>query len=163
MIDLNKAIHNTRIYGVLENMKQRCYNPNNKLYYRYGGRGITVCEEWKNNPIAFIRWAYENGYDEKLPKGKCQIDRVDNNKGYSPDNCRWVDNKTNSRNMSRCHIVEYRGEKRHWLEWCEILGVSKKGVEHCVKRYKFTYPQAFDRYTKQRFDVKLQKWVDRVI
>lgn len=142
-------------------MKARCYNPNNKMFYRYGGRGITICDEWKNNSLSFIKWAYENGYDDKAKKQQCTLDRIDNNKGYCPENCRWVTHQKNSRNMERCHIIEYKGEKRNWLEWCEILGISKKGVEHCVERYGLTYPQAFDRYTKQRFDIKLQKWVDK--
>ena len=163
MIDLNKKISDSRIYSIWEGMCQRCYNPNCPSYYRYGGRGITICDEWKNNPVAFIKWAYCSGYDDTLSPKECQIDRIDNDKGYSPENCRWVDSKTNSRNMSRCHIIEYHGEKRHWLEWCEVLGISKKAVEHCVARYNFTYSQAFDRYTKQRFDVKLQKWVDKAI
>ena len=159
MLDKNKKFSDNRIYGVWEGMKARCYNPNNKLYYRYGGRGITVCDEWKNDSMAFIKWAYENGYDDKAEKKKCELDRIDNNKGYCPENCRFVKHQVNSRNMERCHIVEYNGEKRHWLEWCEVLGISKKAVEHCVERYKFTYPQAFDRYTKERFDAKSQKWV----
>lgn len=155
------SIIDKRIYSVLEGMRQRCNNPNSDMYHRYGGRGIKICDEWQKDSRAFIKWAYENGYDENAPRRMCQIDRIDNNKGYSPENCRWVTNKQNSRNMGKCHIVEYKGEKRNWLEWCEILGISKKGVEHCVERYGFTYPQAFDRYTTQRFDVKLQKWVDK--
>lgn len=140
---------------------QRCYNPNNKSYKDYGGRGIKMCDEWKNNSLKFIEWAYKNGYNDKAINKKCTLDRIDNNGNYCPENCRFITQKQNSRNMERCHIIEYRGEKRHWLEWCEILGISKKGVEHCVARYGFTYQQAFDRYTTQRFDVKLQKWVDK--
>ena len=158
MLDPDKRLSDHRIYSVWEGMNQRCYNKNNRQYHRYGGRGITICDEWKNDSRAFIEWAYANGYDDKAPQKACEIDRIDNDKGYSPENCRWVDNKTNSRNMSRCHIVEYRGEKRHWLEWCEILNISKKGVEHCIERYGFTYPEAFDRYTTQRFNVKTQRW-----
>ena len=90
----------TRLYGVWNNMKNRCYNPKVHNYHRYGARGITVCEEWRDNFEKFCEWAISNGYDENAPFGKCTLDRIDNDKGYSPDNCRWVDAKTQSNNRS---------------------------------------------------------------
>lgn len=91
----------TRIYGVWTSMKNRCYNPKSNRYHRYGARGITVCDEWRENFQAFYDWAMTNGYDENASKGKCTIDRIDNDKGYSPDNCRWVDMKEQSKNKSK--------------------------------------------------------------
>lgn len=160
MINLDKKIVDTRIYSVWEGIKARCYNLHNKMYYRYGGRGIKMCDEWKNHPKEFIKWAYQNGYDDQTAKKQCVIDRIDNDKDYCPENCRWVTTKQNNRNKNT-KIIEYQGVKKHWLDWCETLGISRKAVEHCVERYHFTYPQAFDRYTKQRFDVKLQTWVNK--
>lgn len=90
----------SRLYGVWKNMKKRCANPATHNYHRYGGRGITVCDEWLHNFQAFYDWAIANGYDENAPKGQCTIDRIDNDKGYSPDNCRWVDTATQNRNKS---------------------------------------------------------------
>ena len=79
-------------------MMSRCYNPNIPNFHNYGGRGITVCEEWLNNRDSFVKWAKTNGFKPEL-----QIDRIDNDEGYSPDNCRWVDQKTqllNKRNTT---------------------------------------------------------------
>jgi hypothetical protein len=81
-------------------MNQRCSNPSDKNYNRYGGRGISVCDEWREDFQAFYEWAIANGYDETAPVGECTIDRIDNDKGYAPDNCRWVDLKTQQNNKS---------------------------------------------------------------
>lgn len=86
----------TRIYRTWANMKQRCNNEHNSIYAYYGGRGIKVCKEWENNFLAFYDWAIKNGYDDTLT-----IDRIDNDKGYCPENCRWVTMATQSRNKRK--------------------------------------------------------------
>lgn len=90
----------SRLYNVWSGMKRRCCNPNSQRYHQYGGRGITICNEWLHDFQAFYEWAMANGYDENAAHGQCTIDRIDNDKGYSPDNCRWVDMKTQRHNRS---------------------------------------------------------------
>lgn len=90
----------SRLFPIWQSMKDRCYCPSNHAYKYYGERGITVCDEWRNDFQKFYEWAMANGYDENAPTWQCTIDRIDNDKGYSPDNCRWVDMKVQNNNKS---------------------------------------------------------------
>ena len=94
------------LHGVWTGLKERCLNKNNRDFHYYGGRGITVCEEWENNSKSFIFWALENGWKRGLT-----IDRIDNDKGYSPENCRFVTRAENNRNQ-RPHKASHRSYKK---------------------------------------------------
>lgn len=127
------AIHNgkkTKLYRVWCSMRERCSNPNNKSYSRYGGRGITVCEEW-NSFSTFKEWALKNGYFEKLT-----IDRINNEEGYKPSNCRWVDHKTQNRNYSRNHLITYMGKTQCLTDWAEEFGIKRATVLYRLKQGK---------------------------
>lgn len=89
-----------RLYTVWKSMKQRCENENNRSYKYYGKRGICVCGEW-GDYSTFRKWALENGYDENAKYGDCTIDRIDNNRGYEPSNCRLVSLAEQNRNKRR--------------------------------------------------------------
>lgn len=89
----------SRLYSVWSNMKGRCFCSTNKDYRHYGGRGITVCDEWKDNFQAFYDWSIANGYDKDAKFGDCTIDRIDVNGNYEPSNCRWVSMKVQNNNQ----------------------------------------------------------------
>lgn len=120
----------TRLWGVWNSMKQRCSNPNVDNYPRYGGRGIRVCEEWIRDFEAFHDWALAAGYHQGLT-----IDRIDNDGGYSPDNCRWVTVKEQNCNYRSRNInFSFNGETRIVSEWCTIYGQQPKTVYARLKR-----------------------------
>ena len=93
--------HKERLYGVWLNMKERCRNPKNNHYKSYGGRGISVCDEWSNDYLAFRSWSLNHGYAEEVRlsgRNNLTIDRIDVNGNYCPENCRWITNKENCLN-----------------------------------------------------------------
>ena len=119
----------TRLYNVWNDIKMRCYQEKNNNYSGYGGRGITMCDEWHYSFESFMKWAYENGYDENAPRGKCTIDRKDTNGNYEPSNCRWVDAKTQANNRRSTILYEYNGELHNITDWSEIVGIGRTTLQ----------------------------------
>lgn len=119
-------------------MKKRCYNPNPKNRKVYYDRNIKLCEEWKSDFIPFYRWAIENGYSDELT-----IDRIDNEDGYSPSNCRWVTQTEQQRNRRNNHIISYKGEEHCLSEWCEILHLKYSTLETRINKLHWDIERAF--------------------
>lgn len=109
----------TKLYSIWHNIKCRCLTPSHKAYKHYGGRGVSICAEWVNDFAKFREWALNNGYKQGL-----SIDRINNDKGYSPTNCRWATPKEQSRN-TRSNV---RINGKCLSEWCERAVVSGSTV-----------------------------------
>ena len=118
------GMSNTRIYNIWSGIIQRCCNPNAHNYARYGGRGITICQDWLNSFVSFYKWAMGNGYADNLT-----IDRIDLDGDYSPSNCRWITQAEQNRNTSRIRWIEKNdGTKITSAEAARIAGLSRATV-----------------------------------
>lgn len=122
------GLHNDRLYGIWKTMKTRCFNPNCEKYRNYGGRGITVCDEWKEDFQAFYDWAIANGYSDELT-----IERNNVNGDYTPENCCWIKLEEQARNKTTNIRLEYNGETHILAEWSKITGISESELSYRVK------------------------------
>lgn len=100
---------NKRIHKIFKGMIRRCYSPNDKSYRWYGAKGIIICEEWLNHPEKFEEWALTNGYQKDLT-----IDRINSDKDYCPENCRWITAIDNSKYKKNNYYIRSRWNKTHW-------------------------------------------------
>jgi len=120
------GMSNTRIYRCWNRMKHRCYNVNNKDYKHYGGRGITVCDEWLDDILGFTNfyyWAMSSGYSDDLT-----IDRIDVNGNYEPSNCRWATIFEQRNNMRSNVVLTYNGETHNLKQWADKLGLVYRAL-----------------------------------
>jgi len=124
----SEPVGKTKLYKVWTSMKQRCVNPSDEAYENYGGRGITVCESWANDFHRFRVWAEDHGYRVGLT-----IDRVDNDAGYCPENCRWTDRQTQNVNKrQRERILEFNGKSGNYSFWendLRDLGITRNTIK----------------------------------
>ena len=118
-----------RLYAVWKTMRARCGNPNHPKFRIYGARGIAVCDEW-HDPNVFMDWALANGYKPGL-----QIDRIDNNGGYGPSNCRWTTAKEQARNTRRNRLLTIGGATMPVSAWAEVKGLNPRRIYNWVARH----------------------------
>lgn len=109
----------TNLYEVWKTMKQRCYNSKNKSYKNYGGRGISICPQWKNDFSSFYLWSKNNGYAKGLT-----IDRIDNNGNYCPENCRWVTRKVQANNTRFNRFITINNQTKSLADWCRLFNLK---------------------------------------
>lgn len=123
----------SREYESWKQAKQRCHNPNHPQFPDWGGRGITMCPEWRNDFRAFF------AYMGPRPDGHT-LDRIDNNGNYEPGNCRWATRKQQQRNRSNTVMFEYAGERLSAADWSERLGISADKLKRYVRNGGTLYP-----------------------
>ena len=127
------GLSKTRIFKIWVKMKERCEYKKSNRYVKYGGRGISVCQEWRKNVKNFYDWAIKNGYKDDLT-----IDRIDVDGDYCPENCRWATYKEQARNKHTNSMFEINGEIKCLAEWCEIFGLPYKKTWENIKKNKTT-------------------------
>lgn len=137
-----------RVYRIWTAMKHRCENSNDSHYNLYGGRGISVCEEW-HDWETFKKWSFDNGYQDDLT-----IDRIDTNGNYEPSNCRWVDMQTQANNTRSNKYITYQGRTQSLADWCRQLGCDYYRVKARINACGYTPEQAFElgKYPAQRIN-----------
>lgn len=127
----------TRLYRIWQAMIKRCNSPNYERYKDYGGRGITVCEEWHHDFQSFYDWAMSHGYKDDLT-----IDRIDVNGNYCPENCRWATYKVQGGNTRRIHHMTYKGETHSMIEWSKIKGIKYSTLAARINIYHWDIEKA---------------------
>lgn len=125
-----------RLYGIWNNMRNRCSNPNSPRYELYGGRGITVCDEWSDYSI-FREWAISHGYKNNL-----SIDRIKTDEWYRPDNCRWVTQKIQCNNKRSNRYLTFNGETKTMMEWSECVDIPYSTIRSRLNSLGWTVEHA---------------------
>lgn len=138
----------TKLHRIWAGMKQRCYDPNTTGYQNYGGRGVRVCDEWKNDFCAFRDWALISGYREGL-----SIERQDTSGNYTPENCRWATAKEQANNRRSNILITYQGITLTEKQWAEKLGISYNTLHTRIKTRGWDIDRAFTTpvQSKRRF------------
>ena len=135
--NFNIRFENKKLSHILRDIKRRCYNSNDKSYKWYGAKGVKVCDEWINNPLSFEEWALSNGYQDGLT-----IDRINPEKDYCPENCRWIPLEDNSKWKSTTSRIEVNGIIDSGKGWSKRLGygvnyintyIRKHGIDEAIK------------------------------
>lgn len=134
---------NSRLNRIYHAMIKRCYDKSNIAYYKYGAKGIGVCEDWRNNYQTFKSWALSHGYRDDLT-----IDRINNDKGYSPDNCRWATLKEQNNHRSCNLLITMDGETKTLAQWCELKKIDYYTMYKRIYIYHWSAEKAFNTQIK---------------
>lgn len=137
---ITNGIKDRRINRIFNGMVHRCYNEKDSAFKQYGAKGISICDEWLNNPKSFEEWSISNGYSSNLT-----IDRVNCNGNYCPENCRWVTHEDNSRYKSTTIIIDVDGIKKTGRQWSEELGLGMNKINVYRREYGYENTVEFIR------------------
>lgn len=132
----------SRLYKVWDGMKERCYNPKNGAFGRYGGRGIEVCDEWKHDFAAFEKWAFDNGYNPLASRGECTLERKNTNGNYAPENCCWATSVEQANNKRNNRLITFSGETKTLAQWSRSTGLPVTTVESRLNKHGWPVEKA---------------------
>lgn len=138
------GLSKTRLHYIWRGMKDRCYNPENSRYHLYGGRGISICDEWLNDFVLFYNWSMSNGYSKNL-----SIDRIDNDKDYCPENCRWTTDIVQANNKRSNKRFTLNGKTKTLAEWCRIFNVKYGDVQNRMN-HGYSFEEAISPNFKKK-------------
>jgi hypothetical protein len=133
-----------RLHGIWNMMIYRCESPKSPAYHHYGGRNISVCEEW-HDPLVFYKWAKSNGYKDNL-----SIDRINNDGDYEPNNCRWATMSQQANNTRKNHILTLNGKTDTLTNHCRRLKVSVSVIYQRINYYGYSVEDAFSKPIKRQ-------------
>lgn len=135
------ATHTT-LYKKYQSMLKRCSNKKDK---DYGGRGITVCDEWKEDFLAFYNWAHSNGYEKNLT-----IERIDVNGNYCPENCTWISSEKQANNKTNSRYFTYKGETKNTKQWAADLGFCEKTMRERLRKWTIEEALTTPKYKRRK-------------
>jgi hypothetical protein len=139
------GLYGTPEYVSWNAMKNRCSNKSSPVYFRYGGRGITVCQRWLDSFENFLE-------DMGSRPSDTTLDRIDVNKGYNKDNCRWANNLTQANNKTSTHLITLNGETMSVMEWCRRLNYNYGVIQARLHKLQWSVEDAFSKPTKAPFN-----------
>lgn len=142
------GMSDSRLYRIWSLMKGRCFNEKRKEYKNYGGRGISVCSEWLDAKT-FIEWALKNGYEDNLT-----LDRIDNDKGYQPNNCRWVSRSDQSNNKRNNRLFTHAGETKTMAQWANDNNLPYYILKKRIDKLGWSFEKAISEPINQKYSIK---------
>ena len=143
---------NTRIYRIWQGMLKRCFNQKRECFKYYGGRGITVCDEWRDSFKAFYDWAMSSGYSDTLT-----LERNDVNGDYCPQNCRWATMKEQCENRKSNRFLSAFGETHTISQWAQITGLNFTTIKGRIDRLGWDAEKALFTKTRKYVDLRKEK------
>ena len=144
-MSIKHGLSNTRLFSIWKSMLTRCLNPNNKSYKYYGGKGVSVCDEWKNNFQAFYDWAISHGYTDNLT-----LDRMDSIGNYCPQNCRWVTMKEQNENKSNNRKISALGETLTLSQWSQKTGINITTLKSRIDKLGWSEEKAISTQVRRK-------------
>lgn len=142
---------NKRLGAIFRGMKKRCYSKTDKMYRFYGEKGIGICHEWLEDPHLFEDWALNHGYNDDLT-----IDRINPDKDYCPENCRWITLQDNAKYKSTTFVFDVDGESHTGRDWASILGLGCNTVNKYIRKYGVENTTEFIRRYRRNPELRNQ-------